>query len=233
MNKNLSLIITLFAVTSLLFACVGSSPNAPEKISDGNTNYMTGFYGSLFPEEFEYSGESVEIKNTTLNRIKHERFALYHADVGSYTTGTIYCAEKDYKNAQEYYSNPENYSYHCVLGVDLDKTIEIDDVDKSQFSDLVAFAENNAYDPFDKKHNSKINTTTLPMPDHNGKIVLYKKSLDGLFTSTTGNEYYIIDNCLYLVYRYDYGHGEYKQLIAVKVPDEISAYFTEYLKSLL
>ncbi len=239
MTKRIAFIIALSVLVSLLSGCVGLAPKSPESITDGKITYKTGFYGSLFPNVFEYSGDSVKAENITLNKIVHDKFVLYHADVGSYVEGTIYCDEKDYDNVQSYYDNPENYSYYCILGVDSEtqntKAIEIADVDTDKFYDLLTFAEDNTYDPFDKEHNSNIEQITLPMPDDdaNTRIVFYKESLDSLFVSTTGNEYYIIDNQLYLVYRYDFGHGEYEELIAVKIPDEISRYFVEYLKPLL
>ncbi len=237
MKKIILLVFALILSLSLLSGCIGLSPEAPESISNGNTVYKTGFYGSLFPNEFEYSGVSIEIKSNTLNKIKHDKFSLYHANIGSYTEGAIYCLESDYANVYDYYNNHDNYSYHCSIGVDSDtkviETIKLEDVDTDKFHALLKFAENNTYDPFDKKHNSKIATISLSMPDHSSKIVFYKESSDFLFISTTGNEYYIIDNHLYLVYQYDFGHGEYEKLIAVKVPDEISNYFVQYMESLL
>ncbi len=232
-----ALILSLSLLSGLLSGCVGLSSEAPDYISDGNTIYKTGFYGSLFPNEYEYSGESIEIKSDTLNRIKNDKFSLYHANIGSYTEGTIYCLESDYENALAYYNNPDNYSYHCNIGVDSDtqviETMNLEDVEVDKFHAFLEFAENNTYDPFNKKHNAKIETIILPMPDHSSKIVFYKKSDDSLFISTTGNECYIIDDHLYLVYQYDFGHGEYENLIAVKVSDEISNYFVEYMNSLL
>ena len=233
-------IFALFLILLItLTGCVGLSPDGPEVLTLGENSYKTGFYGTMFPNKYELSDEKLEIDNIVLNRINHESFKLYHADIGSYTEGTIYCSEKDYENALSFYTNPKNYSYHCILGVDSNtqstRTIELTDVDTAKFNALLDFADQSNYDPFDKKHNSKIEKVEFPMPDDtkDTRLVFYKQSKDNLFVSSTGTDYYIIDGHLYAVYRYDFGHGEYEKLIAVKVPDEISTYFVEYMKSYL
>ena len=73
------------------------------------------------------------------------------------------------------------------------------------------------------------------MPDNtkDTRLVFYKQSNDGLFVSYARTDFYILNNHLYAVYRYDFGHGEYEKLIAVKAPDDISTYFVEYMKSYL
>ena len=78
-----------------------------------------------------------------------------------------------------------------------------------------------------------IEKVEFPMPDDtkDTRLVFYKQSKDNLFVSSKGTDYYIINGHLYAVYQYDFGHGEYEKLIAVKVPSEISNYFVEYMKS--
>lgn len=236
MKKIISAILIL-ALT--LAGCAGSALNAPETLRSGEKALKTGFYGKLFPNEFDLSGESVEINNITLNGIKHDSFELYHAGIGPYTEGTIYCAEKDYENALAFYSDSSNYSYHCILGIDSDTqsayTVEISDVDTDKFNALLQFADQSDYDPFDNDHNASIEKVELPMPDdtRDTRLIFYKQSKDKLFVSSMGKDHYIIDGHLYAVYQYDHGHGEYEKLIAVKVPDEISDYFVEYMKSYL
>lgn len=236
MKKLCSLI---FIIVLTLTGCVGLAPNEPETLEVDGKVFKTGFYGTLFPNIYVLADESLNIDNITLNKIAHDNFELYHADIGSYTEGTIYCAENDYENALAFYNDPKNYSYYCILGVDSDtqntQTIELSDIDTNQFNALLNFADESNYDPFDKKHNSKIEKVEIPMPDDtkDTRLVFYKESKDNLFVSSTGTDYYIINNHLYSVYQYDFGHGEYEKLIAVKVPDHISAYFIEYMKSYL
>ncbi len=235
--KKLFALILIIVLT--LTGCVGLVPDGPETLEADGKIFKTGFYGTLFPNNYVLADESLNINNITLNKVVHDNFELYHADIGCYTEGTIYCAEKDYENALTFYNDPKNYSYYCILGVDSDtqnaKTIEFPDIDTDKFNALLDFADKSNYDPFDKKHNSKIEKVELPMPDDtkNTRLVFYKGSKDDLFVSSTGTDYYIINNHLYMVYQYDFGHGEYEKLIAVKVPDDISTYFVEYMKSYL
>lgn len=234
MKKILALSLVLLMT---LTGCVGLSPDGPETLTLDKNSYKTGFYGTMFPNEYELSNEKLEIDKIVLNRINHESFELYHADIGSYAEGTIYCLAKDYESALSFYNDAENYSYYCILGVDSDTqsttTIELTDVDTTKFNALLDFADQSNYDPFDKKHNAKIDKVELPMPDDtkDTRLVFYKQSKDNLFVSSTGTDYYIINNHLYAVYQYDFGHVEYEKLIAVKVPDEISVYFVEYMKA--
>ena len=235
---NLKKIFALLLIIALILTgCVGLSPDGPEMLEGDGEVFKTGFYGTLFPNNYVLTDESLNINNITLNKIAHDNFELYHADIGSYTEGTIYCAEKDYENALAFYSDPKNYTYYCILGVESDtqstKTIEVSDVDTDKFNALLDFADKSNYDPFDKKHNAEIEKVDLPMPDDtkDTRLVFYKESKDKLFNSSKGTDYYIINEHLYSVYQYDFGRGEYEKLIAVKVPDDISSYFVEYMKS--
>lgn len=220
----------------MLSGCFKLSLNGSETLHIDDKTYKSGFYGVLFPNDYELDGKTLKFNNIILSKIKHDEFELYHADIGPYTEGTIYCEEGDYENAVAFYNDPQNYSYYCVLGVDSNttktKTIEISEIDTNKFDALLKFADESNYNPFDKEHNAKIEKVDLPMPDdtQETRLVFYKESVDSLFTSSQGTDYYIINNHLYSVYQYDFGHGEYEKLIAVKVPDEISIYFVEFMK---
>lgn len=93
------------------------------------------------------------------------------------------------------------------------------------------FAAANSYDPFDTKKSESAETIRLPIPD-SGKaprLVFYKESKDGYFTSDKSYQFHIAGGNLLLVCYYDYGHGEYEELVAVEVPDELGQYFIELL----
>lgn len=234
MKKRFAIILIL-ALT--LTGCIGLAPDGPESLISSGNVYKTGFYGTLFPHSYELTDEPLTINEVVLNKIRHNLFELFHADIGSYSNGTIYCAEKDYKNAFAFYNHPQNYTYYCILGVETDTqnttTIEIPNVDTDKFDALLAFADRSNYDPFDTAHNAKIEKIELPMPDDTKdiRLIFYKESVDHLFISSAGSEYYILNDQLYLVYRYDFGHGLYEKLIAVKVPEDLSAYFVEFMKA--
>ena len=220
----------ILIVSLILTGCVGLAPDAPKTLSLNGMNYQTGFYGTLFPERYQFNGETLDIQDITLNQIAHDDFQLYHAGIGPYTKGTIYCAESDYENALAFYSSPQNYSYYCIFRSS-PQVFSPSEIDTDKFDALLAFAERSNYEPFDKSHNAKIEKTEFPMPDEKEiPLCFYKKSIDGLFVSSKGEEYYILNNHLYLVYQYDCGDGEYEKLIAVKVPDDLSTYFIEFVK---
>ena len=224
----------------LLLSGSGLVPEGPEQVQIDNKTYKTGFYGTLFPHEYSLTEYTVKSDDLTLVRIAHDAFDLYHADVGPYTTGTIYCEESQYEQVLAYYSNPENYAFFCDLGVSrIDgtssiQTVELSNVDPVLFDDLLNFAEKSSYVPFNSLHNSKVKTVELPMPDHtvDTRIVFYKESNDSLFCSSKGYDFYIIDNVLYMVYQYD-GHDEDEKLIAVKAPENISGYFVSLMEPFL
>ena len=222
-------LILILALT--LSGCAVLAHHAPQKLKSGDAVYVTGFYGSLFPHGYKRTGETVTAGRTELSRLKHDQFQLYHAKVGSYYEGTIYCAESDYEDALAFYSDPQNYKYYCSLE-NTGKFLYLTDVDPAQFDKLLAFAEQSDYDPFDRRHNAKIEKIDLPMPDNKKdvRLVFYKESIDHMFISSQGSEYYILGDQLYLVYQYDFGHGEYEKLIAVKVPEDLSNYFVEFLQ---
>ena len=97
--KKILLTFSIVILCISLAGCVGMSPDGPKKLTLGEKSYKTGFYGTMFPNKYELSDEKLEVDGIVLNRINHEFFELYHADIGSYTEGTIYCSEKDYENA--------------------------------------------------------------------------------------------------------------------------------------
>mgnify|MGYP001639088565 CR=1 FL=1 len=231
--------VVLLSMMLLLSGC-GLAPEAPKVLQIGNKTYKTGFYGTLYPHKYSLTEHTVQDDDLTLFRIANDTFELYYADVGPYVEGTIYCEESQYEQVLAYYGDLANYTFFCTLGVDTVNgtsahTVELSNVDTAMFDDLLSFADKSCYDPFDSQHNSKVETVELPMPDDTVDIrmVFYKESNDALFCSSKGADYYIIDNSLYMVYQYDYGHGEYEKLIAVKVPENISTYFVSFMQPFL
>ena len=43
-----------------LAGCVGLTPDGPETIKSGEKTFKTGFYGTLFPNDFELTEETIE-----------------------------------------------------------------------------------------------------------------------------------------------------------------------------
>ena len=228
----LSSIVCLFC-----FSGCGMAPDGPKKVLIEDDTYVTGFYGSMFPHEFEYTEESYLVDDTEFRRIEHEQFELVHALVGSYTEGTIYCKESQCDEVKTYYADADNFTYFCLIGTPKKDVsplaVDISEIDTEKFDALTLFAEKNSYNPFDFKKNDGIEKIELPIPDDtkSPRLVFYKESKDGLFASSKGEYFHIIDGELILVFYYDMGHGEYEKLVAVKVPEELSDYIIHFLNT--
>lgn len=236
-QKSIRMLFVIFLGISFGISGCGMSPDGPETVSIGDHTYATGFYGTLFPHKFDFSEEIYEVDDTEYRGIEYDRFDLIHADIGSYTEGTIYCRESQFDEAEKYYSDPENYTYYCRVGEfrkesDPEYFDISEEIDPEMFEALREFAEQNSYEPFDLFKNSGIEKIEVPIPDKKTSptLVFYKESKDGIFTSSTGESFHIIDGELVLVYYYDYGFGEYEKLVGVIVPDEISDYIIDFLE---
>lgn len=232
-------VIMLLTAVLASFGLTGCSaiPDEPEKLSIGTETYVTGFYGDLFPHKFDYAEEQGQAGEQEYRRIDYDGFDLIHTSSGLYSEGTIYCNERQLEEARSYYSDPDNYCYFCRVGVEKEGSspllIDLEDVDTKMFDALIGFAEENGYQPFASGQNEKVKMVEMPMPDETKSPVLifYKESKDGMFTSGKGVKFHIIDGALMLVYYYDYGHGEYEKLVAVRTPDEISNYMVDFLEA--
>lgn len=228
--------LCIFMVMSLTSCSVMSRKLVPNKVSIENTTYRTGFYGDLWPQNLEEHGESYTVRGIEYFHIKNEKLDLVHSDAGTDECGVLYCNESQYEKAAMYYRNPDNFVFYCMVGSsasEYEGRVVIEDFDSQKFDELSEFAIANSYNPFDKLHNSRTKTLHLPIPDFdtNPPLVFYKESTDGYFTSFKGNKYHIIDDQLYLLFYYDYGHGEYEEMQCVQVPEEISKYIVELVQS--
>ncbi len=201
--------------------------------------YSTGFYGTLYPKNFELSEETYTIDDIEYCRIEDERFDLVHASVGFYESGTIFCDESQYEEAKEYYSDSDNFNYYCRIGEhnlnepDFEPlVIDLSEEDKEMLDAIIVFGEENEYNPFNMLKNEEVEQVRLPLiPDYktSPKLIFYKESKDGMFTSIKGPEFREIDGKIYLIFFYDYNHGESKETVCVEVPEEMNDYILELL----
>jgi hypothetical protein len=173
------------------------------------------------------------VDGISMHTIPHERFTLIHGDVGPYFEGTVYCLESQLEQARAYYADSANYSYYCYIPY-RSASRKLKDADPTMFDALIAFVEENEYDPFDPLGNYKIPKEEFPMPEDlwKKKLAFYKASKDGIFTSPTRRMLCVIDGELILAYQYDYSKGN-ERLIGVKVPQELADYFIPYFLNIL
>lgn len=235
MKKNVLIVLCTF-FTLALTACNISNLFVPETVEIDGKTYRNGFYGDLWPENLTYKGDSYKDGNNEFYHVVCEQFDWVHSSIGSTTNGVLYCAEGEWEKACEYYSNSDNFTYYCRIGAQYESSgpvlVTIPNIDSTKFDELLAFADKNSYNPFGS--NKDVKTRRLPIPDENEspELVFYKESKDGFFTSFQGNEFLVIDGKLLLLFYYDYGHGEYEELVAVEVPDELGKYFIKLIAQL-
>ena len=206
-----------------------------EIIIDGKT-YRNGFYDGLYPINFTYSNDRIKVGSNYFRRVNYEKFDLVKISNDGSVIDILYCAEDQWEQAYNYYSNKNNLIYYCKIGMEniyRNSVIKIiHDMDHELFDKLMDFVTINEYDPFNS--NKKLITHRLPFPDDDEfpELVFYKESNDGHFTSSKANKFYIINNKLLLVYFYDYGFGKYQEIVVVDVPDDIGQYFVKLLENI-
>lgn len=233
MKKFSMLVILPVMLCFVLTAC-----SAPETVTIDGTVYRSGFYGNLFPANMTYGSDIYTVNRIEFRRVICDRYNWMHTSNGTTTGGTIYCDDGQWEQAKTYYEDASNFIFYCEAGVENvyeDRKPAIVDlsegIDPLKFDTLMDFAASNSYDPFDTKKNESVETIRLPIPDsgESPRLVFYKESKDGWFASDKSYQFHIVDETLLLVFYYDYGHGEYEELVAVEVPDELGRYFIELL----
>jgi hypothetical protein len=220
----------LCALLLTLNSCViDSNAIVPKTVTIDGVKYRDGFYGNLWPNNLTYQDDLYEVKVWKFRRVDCDKFDWVHSAIGDTASGVLYCAENQWEQARGYYSNSDNFVFYCKIGAqynDRDPVIEIiADIDFQKFNQLLDFADKNSYNPFGSNKNAKTRHLPIPDRDESPELVFYCESNDGFFTSYKGSKFHIMDGNLLLVFFYDYSHGEYEELVAVDVPDELGEYF--------
>lgn len=204
--------------------------------------YATGFYGDMFINKYKLSGKTFKVGKTEYRSVKNAPFDLIYADIGLDASGTIYCEISQYEEAQKYYSDPDKFYYYCSVGSsyldenknNIEPTIyEVTDIiDREKTDELIGFADENTYSPFNSIKNKDVDTVEypfIPTPKEYPEISFYKQSTDGLFTSCKGYDFRIIDGELVKIFYRDRGFGEYEKTFVVRLPEELNNYFLDFL----
>ena len=194
--------------------------------------YRNKFQGDLILRNPKYGDEAI-LTDTTgqYHRIEGTKYDLLY-NVNSEIVGapeSVYCRDEQWQELKKYYSDSNNFTYQCVVktnGVSTE-TIDVDKMDIVKLNELLAFCEENSYDPnnFAETKNSKaVSTSSLGDRAYRFKM----SSNDGLF-SVDAKSFSILDNAL--VYRYYEVMPEDKTLI-IDVPKELSDYFVSIINNL-
>ena len=205
-----------------VLSIVNSASRGSKTITIENTVYRNGFSGDLYPLFYiDYPDDYYNVNGQTFHRVNCERFDLMYTPTNGSAFDALYCSEEQWEQARSYYADGENFIYYCS-----DKVLP--NMNVTKFDELMEFVKENEYNPFGS--NSDVKTCRLPMPDRSSELIFYKESKDGILVSSKGNGFYLINGKLLMVFYYDMGHGNYEELVAVEVPEEIGQYFVELLE---
>lgn len=237
MKRIIGIMLCAFNVLSLT-ACSPFDLEAAKVTINGIT-YRRGFYDSLlYPDNITFQEGSNTVNGKVYHHVDFERFDCVHREGGGSTAGRLYCAEDQWKEAQAYYADSNNFLYYCSIGVKNETkgtapvVFEISDIDPEKYDSLMTFADKNRYKAFGAA-NRKTHRMPIPNSEESPVLSFYKESKDGLLSSIKGCTFYVVDDKLVLLYRYDYGHGKYKEMLVVDPPKKLNQYFVELVKKYL
>jgi len=220
-------------------AATAKPPKDAPSVTIEGTTYYGGFYDTLHPMEIPYQDAPTYEKNGGIYyRIQDGRFDLMYNPSGSVIgssgpirafEGVLYCAESQWGQAQAYYADEANYKYFYSAGLfgteqENDAPAELFGVDPSKFAALMAFADKNEFDTFDRSRKVETRRLDWSIVITGLGVNLAKVSNDRFFT--IGNSFFVVENRLALFYYYD---GSTDETLVVDVPEELSAYFVTLL----
>jgi hypothetical protein len=234
-------VISLIVFTFLLISCA----TWPVTVTVDGTIYRTGFYREVSPTpsyyltpryDLTYIGDQYKVKGLdSLRRVNHEQFdLLYGYDGGPAWSGGIeilYINESQWKIAQSYYANSDNFVYYCDIfrenGKKQRKIATVTNIIPSKFDELMTFAGKIEYAEYTHYFglNKRVETRRLEIFDleNTFEYVFYKNSCDGIF-STRAKRFRLFEGKLLFQF-YDF----YLIPVVVDISDELGRYFIELL----
>jgi len=216
----------------------------PESVTIDGVTYRTGFYGDLIP----VFGQVGNIGSDTLQdeiayddgkrkfqRVDYEGHDWVHSYIGKWTGGVVYCAESQWEQMRGYYTDPLNFDYYCGSGYNISETsASIPEIDHQKFDELLAFGNENEYEPFNERSNEKVmeKTRRIPESEFQSSVSFYKVSNDGYFQTPSFHRFFVYEGKLLLVFFHDGGrdNGGTREVVAIEVPDELGQYFMDLLE---
>ena len=142
---------------ALLGGCSLLDKIPAESIRIEGQKYRTGFYENLYPANLSFTGKEYEVEGILYHQVESENFNMVQCDLGTVTTGTVYCEADQWEEAKAYYAEGENYrSFSEIGGGRTDRESEtkaLETVDIQKFNALLAFAGENVYEPFRSNSN--------------------------------------------------------------------------------
>jgi len=222
---------------------VALNRNIPETVEHDGVTYRYGFYDEYLHLVSDYwnktslSDEELGVFKEGGHRFMRESygngFDFLLSDAGDKWSGILYCMEDQWEEAKAFYDDHNNYTYYC--DEKRQPTIECE-IDGDKFNELLTFIYEHSYKPYGSNDHVKTVSFAYEEWSDTNEYVFYKKSKDYVFTSSTGTGscLRIIDGHLYKVFLYigdgDITKFEGDTMEGVKIPNELSVYFIEFLR---
>lgn len=180
------------------------------------------------------STNAVWVMGKDYYQYKQSKYDCY-VRYGTSAEPVLYFESSIFDEAFSYYNNEENFNFYCRLGNAFDeeerRIFAINNIDTSMFRQLLAFSEENGYDPFSFSHptDDLIKVPLLSTENlSENEISFYKESKDEKFSSSR-ERFVLHENKLCLLYRYQLGE-EAPRMLVRELPEEISDYFCSILE---
>ncbi len=114
--------------------------------------YRNKFQGDLILQNLKYS-EDVVLQNTIgkFHRIEGTKYDLLY-NANSEVTGaseSVYCRDDQWQELKKYYSDSNNFTFQCIVKNDNHsvEAIDVDKIDIVKLNELLAFCNENKYEP--------------------------------------------------------------------------------------
>ena len=237
MKKYIILFFSLILV--LCFSSCSLISDLPDTVTIDEKEYTRAFISEFFPvSKSLVNNNGVRVSGHIYYEYSNTPFDCYIA-YGNDGFPNVYFESSAFNEAFSYYTDLNNLKFFCLFGNVHDenkqKIIEIEEIDIDMFNSLLEYSIENNYNPLTSFNNEEgLKSVPIPDPDNwvSDEIHLYKESKDGAFTTSRGYIFKLIDNQLYLLYRYDFRNDESPAMILRDIPKDISDYFCSLVKKL-
>ena len=178
MKKHVVLSLLIVALTS----CGSFSPN---EVTIGDKTYKTGFY-KYYGDNLHVLGIKVRDFYTSEHqegkyhfwKFEHPTYQMYFGENEDSLiwNPTLYCLSTELKDAKQFYSNLDNYSYYIGEWSNEETFTKVED--KKYYSAIEAAIKTMVTQPFSRRKKDKLDAFALD------RITVFRQSNDDLFTTT-------------------------------------------------
>lgn len=228
--KRLLILFSLLLVV-VTVSC-GVDEELPETVVIGGVEYRRAYTYEFFPDaEIVDNGKTQRIDGISFHGSNSSDYGYYVA-YDDMAQPNIYFKSEEFEAAKNFYSAPENFRYYCMVGLLTDDTeqqiFELYDVDCAILDELLVFAHDKGYNPFDTSDYYDF-VKRIPDPDPDEwfeSIHFYKVPKNGEFVSYQPM-FRIINGKLVLLNRIDFEDDDNPVLEVVELPDKLEQYFKQ------